>query len=263
MKARTRSTITRSTITRSTSFSLPFPKAAIGFKPDYLDFRRGIRVGNLADNERITRILKLELEHRYQEPFVTERYGRGVYWRWIGYLLRSNREAKPLSSHVSFGCSKFFLMVDTEEKLFQCGFQVERGRATGPKAAGDFTLRADWDWHRLIKSLKPDSLMERELERLIKREDFYLRSGTWSDPATFSAPSWPGASRLRRSLQKIQSTDWGFFQLYYPMREEEVRTATGLDLVEAMLAVFQEVTSAMNLCMQTRLKCSANAQVGM
>jgi hypothetical protein len=37
------------------------------------------------------------------------------------------------------------------------------------------------------------------------------------------------------------------------MRETEVRGSTGLDLVESMLAVFREVTPAMNLCMQIEL----------
>jgi len=99
---------------------------AVGFRPEYLDFERGIHVGNLEENQRITRILKLALEGRYGQPFVTERWGRGVYWQWIGYLPRANRTAKPVSSDVSFGCSKFFLTVDTGEQLFKCGLQVER-----------------------------------------------------------------------------------------------------------------------------------------
>ena len=37
------------------------------------------------------------------------------------------------------------------------------------------------------------------------------------------------------------------------MTEEEVRSATGLDLVESMLAVFREVTPLMNLTMQIEL----------
>ncbi|MCP5114656.1 MAG: hypothetical protein GY953_27825, partial [bacterium] len=79
----------------------------VKFRPEYLDFDRGIRVGKLADDARITRILKLAVEERYGEPFVTERYGRGMYWRWIGLLSRANRAAKPLSGGVSFGCAKF------------------------------------------------------------------------------------------------------------------------------------------------------------
>ena len=42
-------------------------------------------------------------------------------------------------------------------------------------------------------------------------------------------------------------------QLYYPMTEEEVHSSNGLDLVESMLAVFREVTPAMNLTMQIEL----------
>ena len=141
------------------------PVTAIRFRPEFLDFRRGIRVGNLEDNERITRILKLALESRYGEPFVTERWGRGVYWQWIGYLSRANRTAKPISSHVSFGCSKFFLMVDTEEKVFKCGLQVERGYLKSPREYRNCELRSDWDWHRLLKALKPKSPVERELKR--------------------------------------------------------------------------------------------------
>ncbi len=238
----------------------PYPKAAIGFKPSHLDFRRGIHVGNLEDNERITRILKLELEHRYAEPFVTERYGRGVYWQWIGYLPRSNRSAKPVSSRASFGCSKFFLTVDTEEKVFECGLQIERGRLgrSGDRRPSPFTLASDWDWHRLLKSLTAGGAMERELNRLLRREGFRIRAGAWSEPVNFSKSNWPGAARLRTILRKIREPeDWVFFQLYYAMTEDDVKSSTGVDLIEAMLAVFEEVTPAMNLCMQTRLKLAA------
>ena len=63
---------------------LPGLGVAVGFRPEFLDFERGIHVGNLEENQRITRILKLALEARYGQPFVTERWGRGVYWQWIG-----------------------------------------------------------------------------------------------------------------------------------------------------------------------------------
>ncbi len=233
--------------------SQPIPKAAIAFRPEYLDFRRGIHVGNLDDNARITRILKLELEARYGEPFVTERWGRGVYWQWIGYLSRSNRAAKPLSSRVSFGCSKYFLMVDTEEKLFKCGLQVERGYVKAGRGSRDFELKADWDWHRLLGSLKPRSAMGRELNRLVRREGFRVHGGAWDAPASFSRANWPGPLKLRKVLAAAPPSQWAAFQLYYPMREEEVCGSPGIDLVEAMLAIFAEVTPAMNLCMQIQL----------
>jgi len=234
--------------------TLPLPATALAFRPEYLDFRRGIHVGNLEDNERITRILKLALESRYAQPFVTERWGRGVYWQWIGYLPRANREAMPLSSRVSFGCSKFFISVDTEEKLFKCGLQVERGYMKAPRANRECQLQSDWDWHRLLRSLQPRSPMERELERLVRREGFMLHGGSWeTEPAYFSRDSFPSMQKLRRLLAAAPAAHWAGFQLYYPMSEEEVHASTGLDLVESMLAVFREVTPAMNLCMQIRL----------
>jgi len=230
------------------------PVAAIGFRPEFLDFQRGIRVGNLEDNERITRILKLELESRYQQAFVTERWGRGVHWQWIGYLLRANRTAMPISSHVSFGCSKFFIMVDTDEKVFKCGLQVERGYLKPPKEYPDCQLRSDWDWHRLLAALKPKDAMETELTRLL-REGFVIQAGSWeANRAQFSKASLPSMAKLRRALDAAPEDRWAGFQLYYPMSEADVRSATGVDLVESMLAVFSEVTPAMNLCMQIRLE---------
>jgi hypothetical protein len=232
----------------------PVPAAAVAFRPEYLDFRRGIHVGNLEDNERITRILKLALESRYAQPFVTERWGRGVYWQWIGYLPRANREAMPFSSHVSFGCSKFFLSVDAEEKCFKCGMQVERGYLKAPRGYRECQLQSDWDWHRLLRSLLPHSPMERELKRLVLREGFMLHGGSWeSEAAYFSRHNFPSMQKLRRVLAAAPAADWAGFQIYYPMSEDEVRASTGLDLVESMLAVFREVTPAMNFCMQIRL----------
>lgn len=235
--------------------SFPVPSVAIGFRPEFLDFSKGIRVGNLEDNERITRILKLALEARYQQPFVTERYGRGVYWQWIGYLPRANRAAKPVSYHVSFGCAKFFISVETEEKLFKCGLQVERGYIKAPRGWRQCQLAADWDWNRMMKGLRFGTPFEREIRRLVRREGFRIFAGSWEDePGNFAKPNLPGMPALRRVLLRAPRNHWAGFQLYYPMAEEEVRGSTGVDLVEAMLAVFHEVTPAMNLCMQIELR---------
>lgn len=225
-----------------------------GFRPEYLDFEHGIRVGNLEEHERITRILKLALEARYAQSFVTERWGRGVFWQWIGFLPRANRTAKPLSSDVSFGCSKFYLTVDREARVFQCGLQIERGMAKAPRDSRAFQLREDWDWNRLIKALKPRGEMERELTRLLG-DGFLLHGGAWdADSANFSGVDFPGASKLRRTLEAAPADNWAGFQVYFPMSEQEVRGSTGLDLVESMLAVFDEVVPVMNLCMQIQLE---------
>jgi hypothetical protein len=98
---------------------------AIAFRAAFLDFDRGIRVGNLEPHERITRILKAGLESRCRTPFVREPWGRDAHWLWIGYLARENRSAKPISSGASFGCSKFFISLETDERRFKCGMQVD------------------------------------------------------------------------------------------------------------------------------------------
>jgi hypothetical protein len=229
------------------------PRSAVAFRPEFLDFERGIRVGNLEDNERITRILKLELEYRHQQPFVTERWGRGVFWQWIGYLPRANRTAKPISSSVSFGCAKFYLSVDTEERQFECGLQIERGYLKAPADLRGCELQPDWDWHRLVTSLRRGAPMERELRRLVSREGFMVRVGNWDTAREFDKESLPDVLKLRRLLTAAAGDQWAGFQLYYPMTAAEVRITTGLDLVEAMLAVFDEVTPAMDLCMQIHL----------
>jgi hypothetical protein len=228
---------------------------ACAFRPEFLDFQRGIHVGNLNEYERITRILKLALEARYGQPFVTERWGRGVYWHWIGFLPRANRLAKPISSDVSFGCSKFFLLLDTDERAVKFGLQVERGYEKAPREQRHFQLRPDWDWHRLLAGLRPRSVLARELQRLVCREGFLLHAGAWGgEAALFSRTDYPGPVKLRQALQAAPKSHWAGFQLYYRMNESDVKSATGLDLVESMLAVYREVVPVMNACMQIGLE---------
>jgi len=224
----------------------PLPPG-VDFRPEYLDFRRGIHVGNLEDNQRITRILKLALETRYRRPFVTERYGRGVYWRWIGFLLKANREAKPHSNACSFGCSKFFISVEPEDKLFKCGLQVERGYLKAPRGYSEWKLHDDWDWNRLVARLKPASPLDCELSRLAG-EGFAMFAGSWSGVSLPPTPGqYPGARKLKRLLEAADPNEWAGFQLYYPMTEDEVRRSSGADLVESMLAIFEEVSRVHDL----------------
>ncbi len=227
-------------------------KTAIGFKSEYLDFARGIRVGNLEPHERITRILKAGLETRYGQEFVTERWGRGVFWQWIGFLNRANRAAKPKSSHVSFGCSKFFVMVDTAERRFKCGVQVERGYVRAPREMRECQLRSDWDWQRLVAALRPRGTLMRELRRLVD-DQFEIQAGSWSDPHVLRKTTLPGASRLRAILDAAPPREWCGFQIYFPLDERDVQAMNGSDLIETMMAVFDEVRPAMNETMQIPL----------
>jgi len=223
-----------------------------GFRPEYLDFERGVRVGHLEPHERITQILKLSLEERYSQTFVTDRYGRGIYWQWICFLPKANRLAKPITSHVNFGCAKFFIMVDTSDRLFKTGMQVERGfinTDTYPKCI----LAEDWDWHRLVAAVRPRSRFYGELKRLFCEEEFEVTAGNFDKLARYKRANFPTAVALRDALVGSDGSSWAGFQLYYPMTSEEVKSSKGQDLVEAMLAIFEEVTPAMNECMDVQL----------
>ena len=97
--------------------------------------------------------------------------------------------------------------------------------------------------------------MERELRRLILREGFSLFVGSWeTEIGQFSKENLPGVTGLRRLLDAAPKNHWAGFQLFYPMTREEVRSATGVELVESMLAVFREVTPLMNMTMQIELE---------
>ena len=220
------------------------------FRREWIDFEHGIRVGNLEPHERITQILKFYLESRYHTPFVTDRWGRGVYWQWICWLPRANREAKPVSHDVNFGCAKLFISVEQEKKVFKAGLQIERGYAAGPEPYPGCLLKPDWDWHRLVKFPKP---LDAELRRLIQREGFVAEIGEWETNAVFTKQNFKSSRQIRAVLKNYPRREWVGFQLYYPMPEREVRACTGYELVKAICGVFDEVTAAMNCCMTVPL----------
>ncbi|HTS19263.1 MAG TPA: hypothetical protein VMP11_16925 [Verrucomicrobiae bacterium] len=230
------------------------------FRSEWIDFERGIRVGNIEPHERITQILKFHLEQRYRTPFVTDRWGRGVYWQWICWLPRANREAKPISNKVNFGCAKLFISADSDTRIFKSGLQIERGYAQGPEPYPSCLLKDDWDWHRLIKQCADGTELDGELRRLLKREGFVAEVGDFESNTVFTGKNFTSARQLRDAAKKYPKRDaWCGFQLYYPMPEREVRASSGYEIVKAICGVFDEVISPMNCCLQVPLTVSRDA----
>jgi hypothetical protein len=221
------------------------------FLPEFLDFERGIRVGHLEPQERVTQLLKARLEKTYGQLFVIDRWGRGVYWQWICFLPKANRNAKPVSNNINFGCSKYFISIEREDRIFKAGMQVERGLVAGKE--GPF-LASDWDWHRLLGALREDQSFCRLLRRLVTEEDFQIFAGSWTDGATFTGRNFPSAAGLLEVLEQARPDHWAGFQVYYPMTPEEVRQSSGADLVDAMAAVFDELAPLMNACMDIAIR---------
>ncbi len=227
------------------------------FRREWIDFERGIRVGNLEPHERITQILKFHLESRFHTPFVTDRWGRGVYWQWICWLPRANREAKPISHNVNFGCAKLFISADQEKKIFKSGLQIERGYARGPEPYPGCLLKEDWDWHRLMKASRA---LDDELRRLIEREGFIAEIGDWEANTVFTKKNFMFTRQIHDAAKKYSKREWVGFQLYYPMAEREVRACSGYELVQAIRGVFDEVVPAMNCCMTVPLVAESAAR---
>ena len=223
------------------------------FRVEWIDFERGIRVGNLEPHERITQILKFHLEQRYRTGFVTDRWGRGVYWQWICWLPRANREAKRISRNVNFGCAKFFISAERERRIFKSGLQIERGYAVGPEPYPGCLLKDDWDWHRLIAQCAVGSQLDKEIHRLIKREGFSVEVGDFEANKVFTRKDFESARQIAEAARNYSKREWAGFQLYYPMTEKELRTCTGFEFVNAVCGVFEEVMVAMNCCMQVKL----------
>ena len=167
------------------------------FRSEWIDFEHGIRVGNIEPHERITQILKFYLEQRYHTPFVTDRWGRGVYWQWICWIPRANREAKPISNKINFGCAKLFISIDREQRVFQCGMAVERGFVSGRPSIPGTLLKPDWDWHRLMKQAAAGSDLDREMRRLILREGFHATVTGAAGTSVFDSKYFRSARQVR------------------------------------------------------------------
>ncbi len=223
------------------------------FRPAWIDFERGIRVGNLEPHERITRILKHRLEERYTTPFVTDRWGRGVYWQWICWVPRENRQAKPVSSGVNFGSAKLYISIDKTRRFFQFGLAVERGIMKGRPPFPGILLKKDWDWHRLMGQCVKGSPFDAELKRLVHREGF-TASVLGQGGASFSGSALRSARQIRSAAARTAPGTWAGFDLYYPMPENEVLAASGWEIVQAVMGAFSEVVPLMNMCMQVSLR---------
>jgi hypothetical protein len=176
-----------------------------------------------------------------------------VYWQWICWLPRANRQAKPLSSAYNFGCAKLFIGLEKEKRVFQFGLQVERGYAGSASDYPGNVLQKDWDWHRLVRGLREGSSLAAELERLLKREGFVAALWGGERNRLFDAGSYAGPAALGAAAHRQPRNRWAGFQLYYPMPERELRASTGYELIGAVSAAFQEVVPAMNQCMQVPL----------
>jgi hypothetical protein len=234
-------------VSRSKLVAAPPAVIRPDFRPRFLDFARGIHMGNLEPNQRITQILKAHLDREHGTRFVTDRWGRGVYWQWICWLPVANRQAKPISNDVNFGCAKFYISINTDDRTFEAGLQVERA----PTRAGASWVRAreDWDIFRLMAQLRRSTPLAAELARLVRQEEFTVRAGPFGHMTARTSADYSGPATLARACRSIPADEWGGFQLCYVFAQNEIQAMTGDEIVGAISDIFDEVTAAANLVM--------------
>jgi len=222
------------------------------FRRGFLDFERGIRMGNLEPHERITQIVKHHLVSRHGRDFLIDKWGRGAYWQWICWVVRENRDAKPLSSGYNFGCAKFYVSLDREARQLEAGVQMERA-PVGGRAASPADVRAaeDWDFFRFVAGLRRGTPLAGELDRLVGREGFRAHvGGTARAERTLRGRRWGGVAALRRACRAIPDDAWGWVQVFWPTPERELDAMDGGEIVATVLAVFDELAPLMNRVMQ-------------
>ena len=169
-----------------------------------------------------------------------------MFWQWICWIPEPNRRAKPLSAGQNFSSGKFFVAIDREERVFQSGIQIERAPSHPGPDEWPIRIESDWDWQVLMKELRGEKF-PRLLRRWLK-EGFRIRAGAFSHLVEFDRSSFDIRKCLRQAGASAR-TSWGGFQLFWPMKEKEVQVMPGPEIVESVAAVFDELTSAMNLCM--------------
>jgi hypothetical protein len=221
------------------------------FKREFLDFERGIRMGGLEPHERITQIVKAGLLEQHGQDLVIDKWGRGRFWQWICWIVRANRDSKPISGGLSFASAKFFVSLEQDDRTLDAGLQIERGRLrTGRRKPGEVYAAEDWDFYRLLEGLRKGTPLAAELDRLIRVEGFTANvGGTWDASHSFSGPKWPGPAAVRRACESVPPDAWGWFQVCYPTPEKELAKMDGAEIVATILAIFDEVTPLMNLVM--------------
>jgi hypothetical protein len=218
------------------------------FKREFLDFERGIRMGGLEPQERITQIIKYDLVSKHHQDFVIDKWGRGRFWQWICWICRANRDGKPISGGLSFAAAKFYLSLESDPRQLTAGLQIERARLRPARGAGPDEVYAaeDWDFYRLVKGLKAGSPIDAELRRLVTREGFTVHVGGTEGGLTLRGRKWAGAAVIGRACREIPAEAWGWFQCCYAIPEKELLMMNGSEIVAAVVAIFDELTPLMN-----------------
>ncbi len=222
------------------------------FQTNWIDMDRGIRVGHLEEDERITWILKQRLKESFGERFLIDRWGRGVYWQYVWFVPEGNWRAKNIGGSGHFASAKYFISVDQDRRVFQAGLFLESGhqKDSDPR----FVRTRQWDWPRFTRRLARDTQFRLALSRLIRKDGFELAVGFGEDRVIFDSARFRGPGSILSEIRRRPAGGWTVVSLYYPMLEDELQRTRGPAVVDATMAVFNELLPIMNGCLKVGLE---------
>ncbi len=218
------------------------------FRTEWIEIGRGIRVGHLRPEERFTRIVKFRLHRRYGRDFLVDRWGRGSIWPTVWFVPRENRRAKSAAGRGHFSCAKFYAAAPPGEEVFRAGFHIESGLRRSPDRP-ELERKNDWDWHRFLRALRRNDAFDEHLRRLVRRDGFSVSVGFF-DRRTFPADSFEGSRTILRAIRKQDPDGWTGVLIDYGWNAGEIASMNGPELIDAVMAVYDELYDIMNACLQ-------------
>lgn len=229
------------------------------FKTQWIDFKKGIRVGHLEEDQRITQILKKCLFKVFNEDFLVDHWGRGLFWSYIWFCPRANLKAKNFKGPGQFPSAKYFIGIDSDRSLFVSGLYVESGynKSEEPR----YQRNSDWDWNRFVAKLKKDSTFQKEIQRLIFEESFELVIGFEENLKIFNRENFKDVKSICNEIEKRLKEDWVVVQIYYPLSEKEVKSMKGSELIQATMGIWSESSNLMNACLQIPFSLTENVSL--
>ena len=221
------------------------------FQAEWAEAGRGIRVGHLRPEERLTQILKFRLRELFGQDFAIDRWGRGTVWSTIWFVPKPNRLAKGYPGAGHFSSAKFYVGTHSSAEDVRAGFHIESGLARSPDHPEHQRAR-NWDWHRFMRALRADAKLDAELRRLVRRDGFRVSLGFFErdvlDPKTFR-----GSGSLLGAIRHMDRQGWIGVLVDYGWTNDDIAAMGGPGFVDAVVAVFLELVGVMNAALEVKL----------
>ncbi|MDP3981306.1 MAG: hypothetical protein Q8Q33_07840, partial [Chlamydiota bacterium] len=189
------------------------------FQPSFIDFKKGIRVGHLDENARLSRILKNALHEIFGEVFLVDRWGRGVYWEYIWFTPQRSWKKKNIKGRGHFESAKFFVGLDSKLKEFRAGIHIESGYTRSVEEPR-YQRNDQWDWNRMMKTLKGNTHLHAILKQLINEEQFRLQIGFSEDRSIYDC--WDGPKNILKEIQKRLCENWVVVQFFHAYSKQDL-----------------------------------------